>query len=110
MQLARTTGFRSERFRDDLFGGIFERTLAFSDALSGAARSFSAVGALPPIRPRELEITLFQMNERLRTRCGAALMTFVCRSRPNQALQPTRMLVTDRADARSAPSTRVADL
>jgi hypothetical protein len=32
------------------------------------------------------------------------------KKRPNQALQPTRMLVTDRADARSAPSTRVADL
>ena len=30
--------------------------------------------------------------------------------RPNQALQPTRMLVTCRADARPAPSTRVADL
>jgi len=29
---------------------------------------------------------------------------------PNQALQPTRMLVTCRADARPAPSTRVADL
>ena len=29
---------------------------------------------------------------------------------PNQALQPTRMLVTFRADARPAPSTRVADL
>ncbi len=29
---------------------------------------------------------------------------------PNQALQPTHMLVTDRADARSAPSIRVADL
>ena len=28
----------------------------------------------------------------------------------NQALQPTRMLVTVRADARPAPSTRVADL
>ena len=30
--------------------------------------------------------------------------------RPNQALQPTRMLVTFRAYARPAPSTRVADL
>jgi hypothetical protein len=30
--------------------------------------------------------------------------------KPNQALQPTPMLVTDRADARSAPSIRVADL
>ena len=30
--------------------------------------------------------------------------------RPNQALQPTRMLVTIRAYARLAPSTRVADL
>ena len=30
--------------------------------------------------------------------------------RPNQALQPTRMLVTVRAYARPAPSTRVADL
>ena len=29
---------------------------------------------------------------------------------PNQALQPTRMLVTFRAYARPAPSTRVADL
>jgi len=29
---------------------------------------------------------------------------------PNQALQPTRMLVTVRAYARLAPSTRVADL
>jgi hypothetical protein len=29
---------------------------------------------------------------------------------PNQTLQPTRMLVTCRADARPAPSTRVADL
>ena len=29
---------------------------------------------------------------------------------PNQALQPTRMLVTIRAYARLAPSTRVADL
>ena len=29
---------------------------------------------------------------------------------PNQALQPTHMLVTDRAFARSAPSIRVADL
>ena len=29
---------------------------------------------------------------------------------PNQALQPTRMLVTFRACARPAPSTRVADL
>ena len=32
------------------------------------------------------------------------------REEPNQALQPTRMLVTIRADARLAPSTRVADL
>ena len=31
-------------------------------------------------------------------------------NRPNQALQPTHMLVTDRAFARSAPSIRVADL
>ena len=30
--------------------------------------------------------------------------------RANQALQPTRMLVTFRAFARPAPSTRVADL
>ena len=30
--------------------------------------------------------------------------------KPNQALQPTRMLVTFRACARPAPSTRVADL
>ena len=30
--------------------------------------------------------------------------------KPNQALQPTRMLVTFRAYARPAPSTRVADL
>ena len=30
--------------------------------------------------------------------------------RPNQALQPTPMPVTDRADARSAPGTGVADL
>ena len=29
---------------------------------------------------------------------------------PNQALQPTRMLVTFCADAQPAPSTRVADL
>ena len=29
---------------------------------------------------------------------------------PNQSLQPTRMLVTFRACARPAPSTRVADL
>ena len=35
--------------------------------------------------------------------------TFLRRT-PNQALQPTHMLVTDRADARSAPSIRVADL
>ena len=33
-----------------------------------------------------------------------------CAHTPNQALQPTRMLVTCRADARPAPSTRVADL
>ena len=32
------------------------------------------------------------------------------RKEANQALQPTRMLVTFRADARPAPSTRVADL
>ena len=32
------------------------------------------------------------------------------RKRPNQALQPTPMLVTPRADARVAPSTGVADL
>ena len=31
-------------------------------------------------------------------------------TRPNQSLEPTRMLVTDRAFARSAPSTRVAHL
>ena len=30
--------------------------------------------------------------------------------KPNQALQPTRMLVTFRAYAQPAPSTRVADL
>jgi len=29
---------------------------------------------------------------------------------PNKALEPTRMLVTDRAYARSAPSTRAAHL
>ena len=34
----------------------------------------------------------------------------VGRQKPNQALQPTRMLVTFRAYARPAPSTRVADL
>ena len=42
-------------------------------------------------------------------------ITRTCRCSPrvktaNQALQPTRMLVTVRADARPAPSTRVADL
>jgi hypothetical protein len=34
----------------------------------------------------------------------------VLSKKPNQALQPTRMLVTFRAYARPAPSTRVADL
>ena len=32
------------------------------------------------------------------------------KSEPNQALQPTTMSVTDRAGARSAPATVVADL
>ena len=42
---------------------------------------------------------------------GAALKMQAWRGKgPNQALQPTPMLVTDRADARSAPSTGVADL
>jgi len=50
------------------------------------------------------------LNERLRTRRCACFLDFVYRSVPNQALQPTRMLVTIRAYARLAPSTRVADL
>jgi len=40
----------------------------------------------------------------------AVVIAIMTGKEPNQALQPTRMLVTDRADARSAPSTRVADL
>jgi len=40
----------------------------------------------------------------------SAVRTTCCNKTPNQALQPTRMLVTVRADARPAPSTRVADL
>jgi len=102
--------FESKRYRDDVFGGDFGRTSVFSDAFCGEMRSLSAVDALPPVRARELEITLSQMNERLRTRCGAALLNFGHRSGPNQSLQPTHMLVTDRAFARSAPSIRVADL
>ena len=35
---------------------------------------------------------------------------YQCAHSPNQALQPTRVLVTFRAYARPAPSTRVADL
>ena len=38
------------------------------------------------------------------------LITLRASRRPNQALQPTPMLVTPRADARVAPSTGVADL
>jgi len=38
------------------------------------------------------------------------LQNYQCAHSPNQALQPTRMLVTFRACARPAPSTRVADL
>ena len=102
--------FESKRYRDDVFGGDFGRTSVFSDAFYGEMRSLSAVNALPPVRARELEITLSQMNERLRTRCGVAFMKFIYRSRPNQALQPTHMLVTVRADARPVPSIRVADL
>ena len=100
--------FESKRFRDDVFRRRSWTDFGLSDAFSGEARSLSAVDALPPIRPRELEVLVSQMNERLRTRCGAAMMRFVYRSRPNQALQPTRMLVTFRAYARPAPSTRVA--
>ena len=40
----------------------------------------------------------------------AALRMKLCPPEPNQALQPTRMLVTIRAYARLAPSIRVADL
>jgi hypothetical protein len=32
------------------------------------------------------------------------------KTEPNQALEPTRTAVTDRADARSAPAVRVAHL
>ena len=88
----------------------FRRISVFADAFYGESRSLSAVDRPPSNRSRELETTPMKLNERLRTRCGVASLVFDYRSWPNQALQPTRMLVTIRAYARLAPSTRVADL
>jgi hypothetical protein len=77
----------------------------------------------PEIRkhlPRFFEIAdIDRLEERLRVwnrnagakfdRCYSKFVR-AKRKKPNQALEPTRVLVTDRADARSAPSTRVAHL
>ena len=55
-------------------------------------------------------ITVYQLSEERESDLQKGDEPFYVRERPNQALQPTRMLVTVRADARPAPSTRVADL
>jgi hypothetical protein len=46
----------------------------------------------------------------IEVRWGSVTLFLARDEEPNQALQPTRMLVTFRALARPAPSTRVADL
>ena len=53
--------------------------------------------------------TLRMVHDGKQWKIGEGLQ-LMWRSGPNQALQPTRMLVTFRACARPAPSTRVADL
>ena len=66
--------------------------------------------------PHHGEVSYFPMTFKAQvpvcSECSAAFRRWLASQRktPNQALQPTRMLVTFRAYARPVPSTRVADL
>jgi hypothetical protein len=70
----------------------------------------------PQAGTEEVQFAAIQKNRDLVIRFVPALADdsrlapYVLHKRPNQALQPTPMLVTPRADARVAPSTGVADL